>query len=105
MCNDGLSEPSETVNLALSNAVGATLGTPNTATLTIVNSEQFNGSYTVGAGGNYLSLTGANGAITALNNGSVTGPVVFNLTENSNGPEAVEYQAVANTDCERSHGR
>ena len=90
VCNDGVSEPSETVNLALSNATGATLGSPNTATLTIINSDAFNGSYTIGAGGSYPSLTGVNGALTALNNGYLTGPVVFNLIENSTSIEAVE---------------
>ena len=90
VCNDGVSESSETVNLALSNVTGATLGTPNTATLTILNSDSFNGTYTVGAGGSYPSLTGSNGIIAALTNGQVTGPVVINLIENANAPEAVE---------------
>ena len=39
------------------------------------------GTFNVGAGGDYPSLTGAMGAITALNNSVITGPVVFNLTD------------------------
>jgi hypothetical protein len=37
--NDTLKEPNETVNLTLSNAVNATLGLPNPATLTIVDND------------------------------------------------------------------
>jgi uncharacterized repeat protein (TIGR02543 family) len=85
VCNDGVSEPNETVNLALANATGATLGTPNTAVLTIVNSEAYNGTYNVGSGGNFGSLTAA---VAALSNGYLTGPVVLNLTENATTPGA-----------------
>jgi hypothetical protein len=35
LCGDNLTEPDQTVNLALSNPTGGTLGTPNTAVLTI----------------------------------------------------------------------
>jgi hypothetical protein len=35
LCPDTITEPDQTVNLSLSNAVGAVLGTPNTAVLTI----------------------------------------------------------------------
>ena len=51
------------------------------------------GTKTVGSGGDFPSLTGANGAITGpggINNAVITGPVVLNLIENSNSPEATE---------------
>ncbi len=61
-------------------------GTPNSYTIL----PTISGTFTVGSGGNYPSLTGVGGAITALNNSVITGPVVFNLIENASAPQAIE---------------
>lgn len=39
ICEDALTEPNETINLQLSGALGASLGTPSTAVLTIIDNE------------------------------------------------------------------
>ncbi|MCU1267767.1 MAG: hypothetical protein JWM21_4085 [Acidobacteria bacterium] len=81
ICNDGVPESSETVNLALSTAVTASLGTPNTAVLTITNAaDVFNGSVNVGSGQAYTSLTNAGGVFDNINNGTVTGNTTVNIT-------------------------
>jgi hypothetical protein len=81
LCADGTFEPSETVNLALSNALVATLGTPNTAVLTILDAGSvFNGPVNVGTGQTATSLTNAGGLFSAINSGVVSGNVVINIT-------------------------
>jgi CSLREA domain-containing protein len=80
VCNDGVSESSETVNLALTGATGATPGTQTTAVLTITNSEIFNGTaVNVGTGQTYTSLTNTGGLFDAVNNGSVTADTTINI--------------------------
>ncbi|MDX6692429.1 MAG: trimeric autotransporter adhesin [Blastocatellia bacterium] len=86
VCNDGVSEPSETVNLALTGAVTASLGTPNTAVLTITNAaDVFNGTVNVGTGQTYTSLTNTGGLFENINNGSVTGNTTINITSDLTG--------------------
>lgn len=81
VCNDGDIEPSETVNIALSNITGgATLGTPNTAVLTILNSTNFSGSVNVGTSEALTSLTNTGGLFEQINNGSVSANVTVNIT-------------------------
>ncbi|MFN8305987.1 MAG: hypothetical protein U0T79_04365 [Ferruginibacter sp.] len=56
------------------NTVTSAPSTPNSTTV----GATLNGTYTVGAGGNYTTLTAA---INAYNTGCLTGPVVFELTD------------------------
>jgi hypothetical protein len=85
VCADSTSEPNEALNLALSNVTGAALASPSTAVFTIINSETFSGPVNVGAGEAYTSLTNAGGIFQAINNGSVTGNVVVNITSDLTG--------------------
>lgn len=85
LCGDGVLEPGETINIALTNAVGATLGTPNTAVVNIADSTVFNGSYNVGAGETLTSLTNSGGMFDAINNGTLSGNVTINITSDLTG--------------------
>ena len=87
VCTDALFEGDETVNLVLTNPVGGALGTPNSATLTIVDNDaqpalQFSSTtYTVGEGGGSATVsvtrTGATDNAVSVNyaasNGTATG--------------------------------
>ena len=87
VCTDALFEGDETVNLILTNPVGGALGTPNSATLTIVDNDaqpalQFSSTtYTVGEGGGSATVsvtrTGATDNAVSVNyaasNGTATG--------------------------------
>lgn len=101
--DDAISEGSETVNLILTNATGgATLGTPNPATLTIIDNEPCSYSITptsqniVAAGGSYsASVTTASGcAWTAASNAAWL--TIMNGSSGS-GNGTVNYSAAANT--------
>lgn len=89
--------PALPAGLALNTSTGEITGTPTTATasatytvtasngtcsatraLTILVGETLNGTYTVGASGNYTTLTAA---VAAYNSACLTGPVVFSLTD------------------------
>lgn len=85
VCADGVFEPNETVNLALSNAVGAGLGTPNTAVLQIQDFNNFNGAYNVGSGQTYTSLTNPGGIFESINGGAVAGNVTINIVSDLTG--------------------
>lgn len=80
LCADGVLEPGETINIALSSPVGATLGTPSTAVVNISDSTVFSGSYNVGTGETLTSLTNPGGFFDAINNGSLSGNVTINIT-------------------------
>ncbi len=79
------------------NSIGGTLGGNSTIVSGSVTSLDFfnigasavlpGGTYTVGSGGNYATLTLA---VADYNTKIVTGPVIFNLIENATAPEAVE---------------
>jgi hypothetical protein len=86
ICPDGVFEPGETVNIALSNAMVASLGTPNTAVLTINDAgTSFSGSIDVGTGQIATSLTNPGGIFQGINNGAVSGNVTINITSNLTG--------------------
>jgi hypothetical protein len=89
ICNDGDVEPDETVNLALSNATGgAAIGMQNTAVLTITDDDTVSGlegTFTVGTGGDYPSLTNAGGIFEAMNTLGVTGAVTINIISDLTG--------------------
>jgi hypothetical protein len=86
ICSDGILESGETVNLALSNAMVASLGTPNTAVLSISDAGTvFNGSVNVGASETITSLTNPGGMFEAINNGTVTGNTTINVTSDLSG--------------------
>jgi Calx-beta domain/Carboxypeptidase regulatory-like domain len=86
LCTDLVADPAETVVLTLSNPVGTTITGTNPATLTIGDvPPPFNGPYTVGAGGNYPSLTNAGGIFEAINLAGATGPVTINITSDLTG--------------------
>jgi hypothetical protein len=82
VCNDGVFESMETVNLEISNVVGGTLSTPTAAVLNLVNSTLFNGTVNVGAGESFTSLTNPGGLFEAISTGAVTGNTTVAITSN-----------------------
>ncbi|MBK7394431.1 MAG: CHRD domain-containing protein [Chloracidobacterium sp.] len=86
LCTDLVSDPAETVVLTLSSPVGTTITGTNPATLTIGDvPPPFNGTYTVGSGGNYPSLTNAGGIFEAINLGGASGNITINITADLTG--------------------
>lgn len=78
LCADAVFDPTDFVDIALANAVTATLDTPNTAVLGI--GELLSGTFDVGVGQNIQSLTNLGGMFSALNQGTVTGNVTIRIT-------------------------
>ncbi|MBL0146837.1 MAG: hypothetical protein IPP48_15065 [Chitinophagaceae bacterium] len=86
LTTDAVSDPSETVNLTLSNVVGTTITGTNPAVLTIGDvAPPFNGVYTVGSGGNYPSLTNTGGIFEAINLAGASGSVTINIISDLTG--------------------
>lgn len=95
---DAMVEPDETVMLALSNATGATLGTPTSATVTILNDDgpgtlQFSpASYTAAEDGSGTAT------ITVTRTGGTTGAVgVSYATSNGTATAGSDYTATSGT--------
>ncbi len=84
VAQDGAATP----NVAASPAAGSgsltanppAAGTPPTSPSSFNLQSSLSGTYTVGSGGNYATLSAA---VTAYNNSCLTGPVVFSLTDAS----------------------
>lgn len=62
-----------------------TVTTPPTTPNSYLISVAYTGTYTVGAGGNFTSLTNAGGVFEAINNGVVTGNVSIDITSDLTG--------------------
>ncbi|HEY0461476.1 MAG TPA: Calx-beta domain-containing protein [Pyrinomonadaceae bacterium] len=82
LCSDLVVDQLETFTVTLSSPTGgASLGSPTSATVTITDvAPPFNGSFNVGAGQTYTSLTNTGGIFEALNLSGATGNVTINIT-------------------------
>ncbi len=86
ICADGVLEGTETFNLALANAITATLGTPSAAVVSITDAgSTIPGSINVGTGETITSLTNPGGMFDSINTGIVTGNITINITSDLTG--------------------
>ncbi len=86
LCTDTESDPAEMFTAALSNATTSTIGANAMATVTIGNVDPpFNGSYDVGNGGDYSSLTNPGGIFEAINTSGATGNITINIVSDLTG--------------------
>ncbi len=87
LCSDAVLDPAETVNLTLSGqTAGVIIGANNPAVLTIGDiPPPFNGTYTVGTGGTFASLTNTGGIFESINTAGASGPVTINILSDLTG--------------------
>lgn len=87
LCTDLVTDPSELFTITLSAPTGgASLGSPTVAVVTITDvPPPFNGTYTVGSGGNYPSLTNAGGIFEAINLGGASANVTISIISDLTG--------------------
>lgn len=86
-----VSNPSAGLSATDVNNVSTPPASPNTFTI----SGTLSGTYTVGAGGNYPTLTAA---VNAYNNNCLGGPIVFSLTDATYPSETFPITIIANPD-------
>ena len=80
LCTDAVSDAGETVNITLSNPLGGTSITGTNPAVLTISEPLAGGTYTVGSGGNYASLTNAGGLFDVFNTaGATTGPITVNI--------------------------
>ena len=85
---DFIQDNGETINITLSNPVGTTFAGPSSSVVTVTDVlPPMNGTYTVGTGGNYASLSNAGGIFQAINNrvDGVSGPITINIISDISG--------------------
>ncbi|UPT71325.1 MAG: T9SS type A sorting domain-containing protein [Flavobacterium sp. JAD_PAG50586_2] len=85
---DFIQDNAETINITLSNPVGTTFVGPTASVVTVTDVlPPMNGTYTVGTGGNYPSLTNTGGIFQAINNrvDGVSGPITINIISDLTG--------------------
>ena len=85
---DFVADDAETVGLTLSNPVGTTIANGEAATLSITDVlPPMSGTYTVGTGGDFASLTNSGGLFQQINNriAGVSGPLTINIISDLTG--------------------
>lgn len=90
---DFIVDDGKTINITLSNPTGAPIVGTAASTITVTDVlPPMQGTYTVGVGGNYTSLTNAGGIFQAINQrvDGVSGPITINIISNLTG-EAATY--------------